>query len=88
MPVVSDLNFEKQEKLLSIPGACTHVTISCPHKLSWTIPCNQYCRQPSSQGRTRREADGFAFSALTVQKAPGDKTYTGFVHQPSHIVAR
>lgn len=31
---------------------------------------------------------GFAFSALTVQKVPGDKTYPGFVHQPSHIVAR
>lgn len=42
----------------------------------------------STVGGQEERLIGCAFSALTVQKGSWDKTYTGFVPQSSHVVAR
>lgn len=37
-----DLNFEEQEKLLSVPGTCMPITLSCPYDFSWTTHHEEY----------------------------------------------
>jgi len=68
------MNFEEQQKLLSVPGTCMHATLSCPHNFLGQPLITSTGGSLVAKAEQEERLIGFAFSALTAPKATGDRT--------------